>query len=192
MYYKLSDYAKKFGCCYRTAWNRFHSGKIDGAYIDETGHVRIPIFKIEDNNIKRAAIYSRVSNHDAKDNLERQMDRITDFAIRNGYEITNSVKEIGSGLNDSRPKLSKLFDKTDWDYLIIEHKDRLTRFGFNYIEKLLLNNNKKIIVINKSIDDKTDLLSDLVSIIYSFSARIYGMRKAKNKKKDIVKILKEE
>ena len=71
--------------------------------------------------------------------------------------------------------------KDDWDILIVENKDRLTRFGFNYIELLLNKLNKKIIVVNKNDNDKTDLMSDLISIIYSFSARMYGLRKRKNK-----------
>jgi predicted site-specific integrase-resolvase len=67
----------------------------------------------------------------------------------------------------------------------VENKDRLTRFGFNYIETMLTLMGKKIIVVNKVDDDKTDLIQDLVSIIYSFSARIYGLRKKKNKQEII-------
>ncbi len=99
-------------------------------------------------------------------------------------------KEIGSGLNDSRSKLIKLLKQPDWDILIVENKDRLTRFGFNYIETLLNINKKKIIVTNRVDDDKTDLIQDLISIIYSFSARMYGLRKKKNKE-DIIKFLEE-
>lgn len=73
---------------------------------------------------------------------------------------------------------------------IVENKDRLTRFGFNYIETLLNINNKKIIVVNRTDDDKTDLIQDLVSIIYSFSAIMYGLRKKKNKE-DIIKFLEQ-
>ena len=76
----------------------------------------------------------------------------------------------------------------NWDILLVENKDRLTRFGFNYIETLLNMSNKQVIVVNKVDDDKTDLVQDLVSIIYSFSARMYGLRKKKNKK-DIIEFL---
>lgn len=186
MYYKLSDYAKKFKITYRTAWNRYKSGKIEGAFRDETNHVLIPVYNIE--KLKNAALYARVSNSDRKDNLDRQLDRLYDFAIKNGYVVKHNIKEIGSGLNNQRKKLLKLFLESDWDVLIVENKDRLTRFGFNYIETLLNITNKKIIVVNKTNDDKTDLIQDLVSIIYSFSARMYGLRKKKNKK-DILKFL---
>ena len=186
MYYKLSDYAKKFNVTYRTAWNRFKAGKIDGAFIDETNHILIPTNKIDRKN--NVIIYSRVSNSDRKDNLDRQSDRLYMYAISNGYNVVGIVKEIGSGLNDSRRKLTKILKQNDWNILLVEHKDRLTRFGFNYIETLLNVMNKEIIVVNNNDDSKTDLIQDLVSIIYSFSARMYGLRKRKNKT-DIVKFL---
>lgn len=186
MYYKLSDYAKKFKVTYRTAWNRYKAGKIDGAFMDETNHVLIPVYNIE--KLKNVALYARVSNSDRKDNLDRQSERLYNFAINNGYIIKHNIKEIGSGLNDQRKKLMKLFSEDDWDTLIVENRDRLTRFGFNYIETLLQNNNKKIIVINENNDDKTDLIQDLISIIYSFSARMYGLRRRKNKQ-EILKFL---
>lgn len=191
MNYKLSDYAKKFNVTYRTAWNRYKAGKINNAFIDNTGHVCIPIPTIDnDNSIKSVAIYARVSSNEMKENLNRQLDRLTNFAISNGFKINYSVKEIGSGLNDSRNKLISLLSKDGWDILIVENKDRLTRFGFNYIEALLNKMGKQIIVVNSNEDNiKKDLIEDLVSIIYSFSARIYGLRRAKNKQKEILNIL---
>ena len=75
MYYKLSDYAAKFGVTYRTAWNRFKQGKLEGAYVDNTGHVCIPIFSVEKLLNKKAALYARVSSNEMKENLERQMER---------------------------------------------------------------------------------------------------------------------
>jgi predicted site-specific integrase-resolvase len=183
MYYKLSDYAKKFNVTYRTAWNRYKSGKIENCFIDKTGHICINVPELETG--KNAAIYSRVSNSDRKDDLERQSNRLVNYAINNGFNIIYNIKEVGSGLNDHRPKLIKLIKQNDWSTIIVENKDRLTRFGFNYIETMLTLMGKKIIVVNKVDDDKTDLIQDLVSIIYSFSARIYGLRKKKNKQEII-------
>jgi len=180
MYYKLSDYAKKHNVTYRTAWNRFKKGLIDGAFIDEHGHIKIPVLSLD--KLNNAIIYCRVSNNDAKDNLNRQADRLTDYAIRNGYNIIDTVKEIASGLNDNRKKLTDILKRDDWDLLIVENKDRLTRFGFNYIKTLLNSKGKDVIIVNQTDDDKTDLIQDLVSIIYSFSARLYGLRKKKSKK----------
>lgn len=177
--YKLSDYAEKYKVSYRTAWNRFKLGKIKNAFKDENGSIYIN--EIDNENKNNVAIYARVSNNDRKESLNKQLDRLTNFAINNGYCINESIKEIGSGLNDNRKQLKKLLLKDNWNILIVENKDRLTRFGFNYIETLLNKQGKKIIVVNNTNDDKTDLMQDLISIIYSFSVRMYGLRKQKNK-----------
>ena len=95
--------------------------------------------------------------------------------------MNHSVKEIASGMNDNRNKLIKLLKEGDYDALIVENKDRLTRFGFNYIKVLLENNKKELIVVNKSDNDKQDLIQDLVSVIYSFSVRLYGNRRKTKK-----------
>jgi len=73
--------------------------------------------------------------------------------------------------------------------IVVEHKDRLTRFGFNYIEKLLSLQKRRIEIVNLSSDGKEDLLQDLVSIIYSFCARLYGQRRAKRKTEQITKVV---
>lgn len=90
--------------------------------------------------------------------------------------------KIASGLNDNRKKLNKILDKNDWDILLIEHKDRLTRFEFNYFN-LLFKNHQKSEVINQASDDKTDFMNDFISIITSFCGRLYeSQRKLKTQK----------
>ena len=122
------------------------------------------------------------------ENMEKTEKRLEEFAVLKGYNIINSYKEIASGMNDNRQILNKVFENDNWTYLIIENKDRLTRFGFNYIKKLLNKLNKEIIVINETDNDNEDLIKDLVSIIYSFSARMYGLRRRKNKT-EVIKFL---
>lgn len=184
---KLSDYAKKYSVTYRTAWNRFKAGKIPGAYLDETNHVVIDETKSIDYS--KCAIYCRVSTNKQKQDLENQLTRVKNYAISNGYTIEKAIKEIASGVNDSRKKLTNLLQDDSWNTLIVEHQDRLTRFGFNYIKILLENNYKKIIVINKTEDEKHDLMSDMVSVLYSFAARMYSKRKISKQK--IEKTIKE-
>jgi len=188
-YKKLSDYASEYHVTYRTAWNRFNKNLIPGAFMDKDKHILIPIsYNDKPNDKIKVALYARVSSNDRKNSLDEQLNRLQNYAISNGYNIVTSIKEIGSGMNDNRSKLSKLLSLNSWDVLIIENKDRLTRFGFNYIELLLNKMNKEIIVINNSDDDKQDLMKDLISIIYSFSARLYGLRRKKNKQ-DIIKFI---
>lgn len=189
-YKKLSQYARDNGINYRTAWIYFKDGLIEGAFQNEKGSIFVPIKKTSDeNNIKRAAIYARVSSNDRKQSLISQLERLSSFATSNGFLVTHSVKEIASGMNDNRTKLIKLLFQDDWDVLIVENKDRLTRFGFNYIKTLLEKNQKELIVVNNTDNDKQDLIQDLVSIIYSFSARLYGRRrKSKNEIKNFLTI----
>jgi len=183
---KLSDYAKNKSITYRTAWKRFKQNEIPGAYKDETGHVYIP------NNSKtdkiNAIVYARVSSNDRKSSLIEQQKRLEEFCALKEFNLIGSYKEIASGMNDNRPILNKIINNNDWNYLVVENKDRLTRFGFNYLESLLNKLNKKIIVINSTDDDKQDLMRDMISIIYSFSARMYGLRRKKNKQ-DIIKFI---
>lgn len=182
---KLSEYAKLHGVCYRTAWNRFHAGKIPNSFQNEFGNITV-----KTNNLKVyddcVAVYSRVSSSQNKDNLESQAKRLTEYATAKGYIIKYVVKEIGSGVNDNRKKLLKLFSEDDWGILIVEHKDRLTRFGFNYIEVLLEQSGRKIEVVNQAEDDKSDLMQDFVSIVTSFCARIYGLRRTKRQTEKII------
>jgi len=183
---KLSQWAKKHGVCYQTAWNHFNSGKIPGAYKLETGTVVIPDNNKKDNYV---VCYSRVSSSQNKDNLESQSKRLVDYSIARGYKIKEVVKEIGSGLNDKRSKLNKILKSEKPTKIIIEHKDRLTRFGFNYLEILLNRLDCEIEIINESESDKDDLIQDFISVITSFCARIYGQRRCKRKTEKIIKEL---
>ena len=134
---------------------------------------------------KQNVIYARVSNTKQADDLSRQIEIVKSYAISNGVKIDRVYKEIASGMNDNRTILNKILKSSDWDILLVENKDRLTRFGFNYIQTLLETNGKKIIVVNNADDSKEDLMKDLISVIYSFSARMYGLRRKKSKQEII-------
>ena len=185
---KLSDYARERGVTYRTAWNRYRAGNIDGAHMDATGHVVIPdaIPAVE----PLAAIYARVSSAENKSNLDAQAERLVQYAIARGWKVVSITKEVGSGVNDHRKKLTKLLTDASWNILVVEHKDRLTRFGFNYLDTILPQMKKRIEVVNQADDQKTDLMQDLVAVIYSFSARMYGLRRSRRNTEKIVDCLK--
>lgn len=89
-------------------------------------------------------------------------------------------------MNDSRPKLLALLADQSLSLIVVEHKDRLTRFGFRHFETLLKGQGREIEVVNVAENGTEDLLADLVSIIYSFCARLYGQRRAKRKTEKIV------
>ena len=93
-------------------------------------------------------LYARVSSSENKKNLVAQMERLRLFAAAKGYSVVQEVQEVGSGLNDGRKKLNKLLEnQSKFDVLLVEHKDRLTRFGFTYIKLLLKNSGKRVEVI---------------------------------------------
>ena len=174
---KLSEYAAKHDIQYRAAWNRFKAGKIPGAWQDESGTIIVPdesAVKLND-----AAIYARVSDPSKrKTPLPDQQKRMEKWAVANGYRVVASVAEVGSGLNDKRRRLTSLLKRDDWGTLIVEHKDRLTRFGFEWFRLFIERDGRKIVVVNEASDDRADLIQDFVSIIYSFSARLYGQRRS--------------
>lgn len=186
---KLSQYAKELGVCYKTAWNLFKQNKINGAYQLESGTVIVPN-NIFDNNTQENGVilYARTSSSKNKTLLENQVKRLEQYAIAKGYKIKQIVKEYGSGLNDKRKLLSKILKDDNYDKIIVENKDRLTRFGFNWIQLLTGN---RIEVINESKEKDEDITKDLISIIHCFSARIYGLRRSQNLKNNIKKYIKE-
>jgi putative resolvase len=134
---------------------------------------------------KRVAIYARVGAAENRPNLDAQAERLLAYCAAKGYLVSQVVKEVGSGINDQRPKLLKLLTDGDNAVIVVEHKDRLTRFGFTYIETLLAGQGRRVEVINLAEDEPEDLLADLTAIVYSFCARLYGRRRAKRKTEKI-------
>ena len=184
---KLSEYAKIKRITYKAAWNRFKEGRLDGALQDEFNRIYVKMGD-EETKGKNAVIYARVSSNEQKASLLQQQARLENYAKLNGLDIVDSYKEIASGINDNRPVLSKILQRDVWDILLVENKDRLTRFGFNYIKTLCESKGKTILVTNQDEDDKEGLMKDLISIFYSFSARMYGLRRRK-KKEEIKKFI---
>jgi putative resolvase len=185
---KLSDYAKRMGVRYETAWRWFRDGKIKGHRVGKhtilitEGQHDAPVLPKPDH----IAIYTRVSAAENKPNLDTQAERLLAYCTARGYQVHKVVKEVGSGVNDSRPKLLALLSDPSITLIVVEHKDRLTRFGFRYIETLLRGQARRIEVVNPAENGTEDLLADLTSIIYSFCARLYGQRRAKRKTERIV------
>ena len=177
---KLSQYAKENNITYRTAWNHFHSGLIKGAYQLPTGTVVIPD-SFYQNKKNFIVTYARVSSSENKDNLESQSKRLVDFCNAKGWSVNEEVKEIGSGVNSNRKKLLSILQKANATKLVVEHKDRLTRFGFEYIKCACDLFDCEIVILNESNDDKERIIEDFVSIITSFCAKIYGNRRSKRK-----------
>jgi predicted site-specific integrase-resolvase len=129
-----------------------------------------------------------VSSPEKKGDLERQATRCVEFCQARGWTVERVVKEVASGMNDSRPKLVKLLrDKPA--RLVVEHKDRLMRFGFGYFELLLPMLDCELVVINREAEERDDLLKDLVAVITSFCCRLYGLRRGQRKALEVKRLL---
>lgn len=189
---KLSQFAKQQGISYRTALRWWKAGQIKG-YQAETGTIIVAEDTPEKATvIHRVAIYARVCSHEQKEQLERQAQRLQDYCAAKGYQLAAVVKEIASGVNDSRPKFLALLRDPTMTTIIVEHKDRATRFGFRYLETLLELQGRGFEVVNLAENNREDLLADLTSILYSFMARLYGQRRAKRKTEALVQQFQEE
>jgi predicted site-specific integrase-resolvase len=184
---KLSDYAKSQGVSYRTAWSWWKKGIIKGRQLP-TGTILVDV-DARDTSAVVACIYARVSSSENKSNLDSQAERLTQYAVAKGYTIYKVVKEVGSGLNDNRKKLNQILSDKSFTVLIVEHKDRLTRFGAHYIEILLSETGRKLELVNGVADDKEDLITDFAGVITSFCSRLYGMPRAKRKTEKLIQEL---
>jgi predicted site-specific integrase-resolvase len=119
----------------------------------------------------RIALYARVSSQDQKQDLERQLQRLRDYAASGGYTLAKEVTELASGLNDQRPKLMKRLQDSSIGTIVIEHRDRLTRFGYHSIEALLATQRRRLEVLFPP-DTENELVDDFVSVITSMAARV--------------------
>jgi putative resolvase len=189
---KLSVFAKEKGVSYKTVWRWWKDGIIKGKQMPSGTVILDKEFEQTDNKNIKVIIYARVSSSQNKSNLESQADRLKQYSIAKGYQIHKVIKEIGSGLNDKRPKLLDILNKDQFDILVVEHSDRLTRFGASYIESLLKLTNRKLEIVNVVDNDEQDLIQDFVSVITCFCARIYGKRRTKRKTEKLIEELKKD
>jgi putative resolvase len=173
---KLSEYAKLVGISYKTAYRWYKMGNLNGFQMPTGTIIVLPQAGPKQLQV---AIYARVSSTENKSDLDRQAERLVTYCVAKGYAIHSIIKEVGSGVNDQRPKLLALLRNQSVNLIIVEHKDRLTRFGFAYIETLLSVQDRHIEVINAPEAGREDLIADLTAIVYSFCARLYGLRRAK-------------
>lgn len=194
-YIKLSQWAKDNGYSYHGAFRLHKKGLIPNTKVLPTGTILVQVEEdtpTDNVSTNDYIIYCRVSSSKQRDDLDRQVDRMTNFATNNGYVVKHTYKEVASGMNDNRKVLNTLLENHKDCTLLIEHKDRLTRFGYHYLEMLCKSKNISIIVANESTTDRDDLVNDLVSVVTSFCAKLYGSRKSKRKTEVIIKEIHKE
>ena len=146
------------------------------------------------NSSKKTVIYTRVSTSNQKDDLKNQVEFLRQYANAKGIIVDTVIEDYGSGLNYNRKQWNKLIDEcmtNEIGTIIITHKDRFIRFGFDWFEKFLNKFGVKFIIVNnESLSPQEELVQDIISILDVFSCRIYGLRKYKKKIKEDIEVEK--
>jgi putative resolvase len=128
----------------------------------------------------RVVLYARVSSHDQRSDLDRQVGRLTQWATSNGHEIGEVVCEVGSGMNGKRPKLRRILSDPSVSVVVVEHRDRLARFGVEHLEAALGAHGRRIVVADSG-ETTDDLVRDMIEVLTSMCAGLYGRRGARNR-----------
>lgn len=181
---KLSDWARQQGVTYKTAWKWFKQGKLPvPAEQLPTGTILV---YPEKQTSGKVAIYARVSSSDQRSDLDRQVARLVEWSTAQGLTVSMVVKEIGSGLNGNRKGLMKLLSNPEVDTIVVEHRDRLARFGVEFVQAALQAHGRRLLVVEeREIDD--DIVRDLREVVFSLCARLYGKRSARLRAERAVK-----
>ena len=186
---KLADWARQQGVSYKTAFRLFQTGKLpcrSEQYV--TGTI---IVYPDAPKVQSVAIYGRVSSGDQKEDLNRQVQRLRDYCASKGWKISKEVTDIGSGLNDGRKGILKLLSDKTVTTVVVEHRDRLMRFGSEMVVAALQAEGRCLEVVNAS-EFKDDMVQDFVDVVTSMCARIYGKRAAKNRAARAIKAAAED
>lgn len=189
--YKTGEFANLLGVSVKTLQRWDKSGKLlakrtagDHRYYTHSQYLEY-IGELVEAEQGTTIIYARVSNRSQKDDLENQIEFLKTFANARGIIVSEIITDIGSGINFNRKNWNKLIDliqERKVKTVIVAHKDRFTRFGFDWFERFINKCGGEIIVVNnEKLSPQEELVQDLISIIHVFSCRISGLRKYKKK-----------
>lgn len=177
---KLSDWARRQGITYKTAHRWFQRGVLPvKASQLLTGTILVDAQE-PPTRPGGVALDARVSRSDQKRDLDRQVSRLVEFATGSGLAVTATVAEVGSGLNGRRSKLLRVLRDSDVGVIVVEHRERLARFGAEYIEAAQAACGRTLRVVEQD-ELQDDLVQDMIDVLTSFCARLYGRRSAKNR-----------
>ncbi len=184
---KLSAWAKAQGIAYKTAHRWFQAGTLPLPSTQlPTGTILVhPEAPAAATGV---ALYARVSSADQKSDLDRQTARLVEYASANKMAVTKHVAEVGSGLNGHRTKLVALLKDATVQTIVVEHRDCLARFGVEYLEAALAAQGRKLVVVDPK-ETTDDLVQDMIDVLTSMCARLYGRRSAKNRVKKAVAVI---
>jgi len=193
--YRTGEVAKRLGVSTMTVRRWIKAGKIKAYQIGR--EFRIPeseVLRLLEGKLPdKVVIYARVSSRDQKEDLERQVEYLKNYCSSKGYQVVKILTDISSGLNENRKGLKNLFklvESGEITKVVITYRDRLTRFGFKYLEQYFNSHGVEIEVIfdDEGKTPEKELVEDLLAIVTSFAGKLYGMRS--HKKKRLVEAVK--
>jgi putative resolvase len=181
---KLSAWAAQQGVHYQTAWRWWKRGTLPvpaRQLPSGTILVEVPAPALLGQMAGgRTVVYARVSAHNQRADLDRQVARVVTWAASQRLAVDEVVAEVGSGLNGRRAKLRRLLADAQVATIVVEHRDRLARFGVEQLEAALAAAGRRIVVLDPT-ETSDDLVHDMVEVLTSFCARLYGRRGARNR-----------
>lgn len=186
MFLSPKEVKERYRITNQTLYNWRCAGKIKYQKLPSGSFVYFPLEEQMDST-KKHVIYARVSNTKQSDDLKHQISLLQQYLCSNGIIVDEVFSDIASGMNEDRTKFNTLMELVvagDIDTIYITYKDRLTRFGFGYIEKFCSLHGTKITVVNATNEEdfQTELTTDLISIIHHFSMKMYSNRRTELKK----------
>ncbi|MGA2304675.1 MAG: IS607 family transposase [Acidimicrobiales bacterium] len=177
---KLAEWARSYGVHPNTAYRWFADGTLPvPARRLASGTI---VVEQKPPNVEggRTVAYCRVSSHDQRDDLARQATAVSRWASQHGHSVDEVVTEVGSGLGATRPRLARLLADAEVARIVVEHQDRLARFGVEHLRAALAAQGRQILVIDDGEVD-TEYVRDMTEVLTSLCARLYGRRGARNR-----------
>ncbi|MEU1983941.1 IS607 family transposase [Nocardia sp. NPDC019395] len=176
---KLAEWARTQGVHPQTAYRWFREDRMPvPARRLDSGTIWVDVAEV--STAGRVVVYARVSSHDQRCDLDRQVARLTQWATANGHVVGEVVTEVGSGLNGKRPKIRRVLSDPSASVVVVEHRDRLARFGVEQLEAALSAQGRRIVVTDEG-ETTDDLVRDMIEVLTSMCARLYGRRGARNR-----------
>lgn len=187
--YKPKDFAELLGVSVKTLqrWDREGTLKANRTPTDRRYYTYDQYLQFKgintENDDRQVVIYARVSTRDQKDDLQDQVSFLRQFCNARGMIVDQCIEDYGSGLNYNRKKWNQLLDEVmdqKIKTIIVTHKDRFIRFGYDWFERFCMKFNTTIMIVNnEELSPQEELVQDIVSILHVFSCRLYGLRKYK-------------
>jgi putative resolvase len=175
----LADWAESVGVNRHTAYRWFREGTLP-VPAERVGRLILVKTAATPDSAGDVVVYARVSSHDQRSDLDRQVARLTEWATVVGMQVGQVVCEVGSGLNGKRPKLRRMLSDPDAKVIVVEHRDRLARLGVEHLEAALAAQGRRIVVADPG-ETTDDLVRDMIEVLTWMCARLYGRRGARNR-----------